>query len=143
MKRLLSAKSMRRRIRRLGVPWWRLAGNYCSTVFCRTRALRDDLVAGFDAGDYFLHVVGEHFSGDDCDALEFISARGHVDPIAIVQVEDRRSGHGGVRFFLLAAESGGDEHAGAHVAGIVDFDANFGGANIGIEDGADVADACR
>ena len=35
----------------------------------------------------------------------------------------------------------GDEHAGAQVAGIVDFDANFHGADIGIEHGADIADA--
>jgi len=27
-----------------------------------------------------------------------------------------------------------------HIAGIVDLDANFGGANIGIEDRADIAD---
>src|SRR5271155_575075 len=29
------------------VPWWRLAGNYCSTVFCRTRALVTTWSPGF------------------------------------------------------------------------------------------------
>ena len=74
------------------------------------------------------------------EALEFISAGRQVNPIAIVQVQDGRRWNGGVGFFLLTAESGGDEHSGAHIAGIVDLDANFGGANIGIEDRADVAD---
>ena len=100
----------------------------------------DDLVARFHARDYFLRVAGEHFSGDDGDALEFIAARGDIDPITIVQVEDCRSWDGRVRFFFLSAEGGGHEHAGAHVTGIVDLDTNFGGADIGIEDGADVAD---
>ena len=45
-----------------------------------------------------------------------------------------------MRFFLLTAESGSDEHAGAHIAGIVDLDAHFGGTDIRIENGADVAD---
>ena len=30
-----------------GIPWWRLAGNYCSTVFCRTRALETTWSPGF------------------------------------------------------------------------------------------------
>lgn len=100
----------------------------------------DDLIAGFHARDYFLRIAGEHFSSDDGDALEFISARGRIDPIAIVQVEDCRSWDRRMGFLLLSAESGGDEHAGAHVAGIVDLDTNFGGADRGIEDGTDVAD---
>ena len=101
----------------------------------------DDLIAGIDAGDYFLRVVGEHFSGDDGDAFEFFSARGDIHPITIVEVKNCRSWDGRVGFFFLAAERGGDEHSRAHIAGIVDLDANFGGADIGIEDGADVADA--
>src|SRR6202041_1426651 len=83
----------------------------------------DDLVAGFHARDYFLRVVGEHFSGDDGDALEFIAARGDIDPITTVQGEDCRSWDGGPG------------------AGIVDPDPNFRGADIGIEYCTDIANA--
>ena len=40
----------------------------------------------------------------------------------------------------LAVEGGPHEHAQPHHSGILNFDANLGGADVGIEDRADVAD---
>src|SRR5215510_11234253 len=49
-------------------------------------------------------------------------------------------GNGGTRFLFFRAKRGSDEHARTHEAVVADFDANLSRAQVGVEDGADVAD---
>ncbi len=58
-----------------------------------------------------------------------------------MKVQDGGGRHDAVGFGLAAAELGLDEHAEPHHPGILNFDANLGGTNIGIEDGSDIADS--
>src|SRR6202035_3334810 len=68
----------------------------------------------------------------------------HVDPITVVQMENRGGGHGCEAFFLLTVEGGVHEHAHAHQgSGIGYFHADFGRADVGIENRADVVDSSR
>src|SRR5579863_5045602 len=49
---------------------------------------------------------------------------------------------GGAGFALFSVEGGGGEHADAHDScGVGDFEADFGGAKVGIEDGENVVHA--
>jgi hypothetical protein len=70
---------------------------------------------------------------------EFRVGRGHVDPLAVVKMHDRGRRDGSMLFFRLASECGFDEHADAHKPRVPHFNANLGGANARIEDGADIA----
>ena len=45
-----------------------------------------------------------------------------------------------MRFLLLAVEGGGDEHADAHETRIPHFQPHLRGADVGVEDGPDIAD---
>ena len=44
------------------------------------QGVADDLIAGFYSGCNFLHVIGQHFAGDDWNTLEFISVRPERKP---------------------------------------------------------------
>src|SRR5208283_5331759 len=48
-----------------------------------------------------LHSAGERPPALHLDAPEFTPARGHIDPVAVVEVEDCRCRHGSVRLLLL------------------------------------------
>ena len=75
------------------------------------------------------------------DAAELAFAGRHVDPVAIVQMQDGAGGYLGVGLDGFAVNGRGGEHANTHEGvGIVDLNADFGGADLRIEDGADVAD---
>ena len=87
-------------------------------------------------------VPGEQLSNDDGDAPRFISARGGIDPITIVQVEDCRSWDGCMGFFFcprnVAVTDIQEKRTYPRDCGFLD--ANFGGADIRIEDRTDIAD---
>src|SRR5580692_9764170 len=74
----------------------------------------NDRLPGLDAGEYQLHLVGESGAGFYFDTAEFFVASGHVDPIAVVQVQNRGGGHDGNALFFLAVEGGVHVHAYAH-----------------------------
>jgi len=73
-------------------------------------------------------------------ALELSVAGRSEDPVAIMQMQHSSGRDDGVYFRLAAAEDGGDEHAELEDAWIGNFNTDLGGAQVGIEDGADVAD---
>ena len=64
-----------------------------------------------------------------------------VNPLAIVQMQNGSGGNGAPHFRLLPVKSGGDEHAHAHHSGVGDFEPNFCGAEIGIENRQNIIDA--
>ena len=57
-----------------------------------------------------------------------------------MQVQNRGGRHGRALFHGLAVERRGDEHAEPHQAGILHFQPDLGGANVGIDDRQNVAD---
>ena len=64
-----------------------------------------------------------------------------VNPLAIVQMQNGSGGNGSVRFRFFPVKGSGDEHAHAHDAGIGDFQSNFSGVKIGIEDRQNIIDS--
>ena len=65
--------------------------------------------------------------------------RRFIDPVAIVKVQHGCGRDGCVDVLLRAEEGGGGEHAEPQHAGILHFQANLGGAQVGIKDGPDIA----
>src|SRR5215472_11660145 len=81
--RLLSAKSTRPRITVL-------RSSLLDGVLHHER-VRDDALAWLYARHDFLHVVGAHWPADDFFPLKLAAiARGHIHPLSIVEMEDRR-----------------------------------------------------
>src|SRR5271167_2175101 len=109
-RRLPSAKSTTRRI------------IYCCTLLLhrvlQIERVRDHLIAGLDAGDDLLLLARQHVSGDHFQAFEMSRPQRRVNPLPVVQMQNRAGRNGGVRFRLLAVERGRDEHSDAHRAGI-------------------------
>src|SRR3984957_15435545 len=138
MKRLLSAKSIRPRID--SPPLRIVAAALLLHRILEDQGVANDLIARLQARFNFLDFVRQAGAGDDGNAAEFIACVRDVDPIAIVEVENRGGWNGSVRFLFLAFEGGGGEHSGTHFAFLFDFDADFGRAQCGIEDCSDVAD---
>src|SRR5215469_795992 len=64
----------------------------------------------------------------------------HIYPIPVVEVENGGGWDDCKNLRLLAVESGPDEHAETHHAGIVGFDSNLHGTYIGVERRRDVTD---
>jgi len=58
-----------------------------------------------------------------------------------VEVKNGVGGHHGVGFLGPPGEGGRGEHAQLEEAGVAHLDADLGGAQGGVENGADVADA--
>src|SRR5579862_1301160 len=128
-RRLLSAKSTTRRIIYL----------LLHRVLQYERA-RHHLITRLQPGDHFLHVPRQHLSRDYFLSLEMPLAQGGIDPVAIVQVQDRRGRNRHVRLRLLAVESGRHEHPNLHQPRVLDFNTHFRRADIGIEHGQNIVD---
>src|SRR5713226_768740 len=101
----------------------------------------NDLYAGFDPGNHFLHVSRKHLPFNHFHPSELFVGRRNVDPVAIVQMQNGGSRHSGMRFFFLPVKYSRDEHAHAHQTWIAHLDAHLGRAKRWIEDGKDVVDA--
>src|ERR1700727_1201496 len=89
MKRLFSAKSTSPRM--VSSPQER--SNQIALLLHRAlqdQRVADNLVARLYARNDFLHLVGEVHTGGDRDAMKFVFAGRHVDPIAVVQMQNRR-----------------------------------------------------
>src|ERR1035441_1398044 len=143
-KRLLSAKSTRARImvfsgqeKGAGFGNFLLTDRYYVFKDC---GIGYHLLGRLNARLDLLEVARQGIAADYLDTPELFVRRRHVDPVAVVQMEDGRCRHHRVHFLRQAAEGGGDEHAQAHHARIGDLDSNFGGADVRIEYGTDVAD---
>src|ERR1017187_3414070 len=130
-KRLLSAKSTRPRI---------IARSLLHCVL-QNEGVLDHALPRLNARPNLLHVAWEHGAAGHFHAPESPVFSGHVDPVAIVQMKDGGCGYQRMGFRLLSAEGGGDEHAESEEAGILDLEPHFGGAQVGIHDGAHVIDA--
>ena len=84
---------------------------------------------------------GKHAAAPHRHAAELAVACGDIDPVAVMQVQHRARRHLHMRLKSLAMNRGGGKHSHTHQrVGIVDLDAHLGGADLRIEDGADVAD---
>ena len=104
----------------------------------------DYLLAWLEAGENFLPVSIEHFSGVNLFALELVAACGEIDPVAIVEMENGIGRDLGVGLFGAAGEGRRAEHAEFEEARIRNFDTNFGSAKLRIEHRANVAHpACK
>src|ERR1700683_1355476 len=115
IRRLLSAKSTTRRIIYLLLH-----------RVLQIEGVRDHFIARLDAGNDFLLLAGQHGSGDHFHAFEMSVAQWEVDPLTIVQMQNRTGWDCGLGFRLLAVERGGDEHSDAHQAGILHLDTHLG-----------------
>src|ERR1017187_1209351 len=135
--RLLSAKSTSLRI--ICCPVWGVSRSLVDRALEDQRVLHE-LFARLDPRLDLLQVAGHEVSGDDFHAPKRPIGRRHVDPVAIVQVQDRRGRDDGARLRALAPECGRGEHAQAHDSRIGYLDANLCCAEIRIEDRSDVAD---
>ena len=87
-----------------------------------------------------IRVVRQQISADHFHAAKLLVGRGNEDEIAIVHVQDGGRRDDGVHLLGLTAEGGPHEHAQPHDSGILHFNSNLGGADIGIENRANVAD---
>src|SRR5260370_40194766 len=85
----------------------------------------DKLVAGPQSGNDFDHLVGQCIADGDFLAAEDASSVGHVNPLAVMQVQNSRRGNLGVLFHGRAVEGGGPEQPHAHQVGIVHFPSDF------------------
>src|ERR1035441_4583387 len=128
-KRLLSAKSTKPRI---------IARSLLLGVLQDEGVLHYAL-SGLNARAYLLHIDGKHISAGHCHPPELSGVRGHVHPVAIVQVQDRGSRNHRMHLALLAVEGGFDEHTEAHEPGVLHLQPDLGGAEIRVEGGTDVA----
>jgi len=88
----------------------------------------NDLLAGLEAGENFLPISIEHFSAWTSVRLNWLPPAGQINPIAIVEVENRIGRDNGVGFLGAASKGSGAEHAKLEEAGVGDFDAHFGSA---------------
>jgi hypothetical protein len=50
------------------------------------QSVLNHLCAGFNAGDYFLHIAREYLPGGHFDTPELLVARRYIDPIPVVQM---------------------------------------------------------
>src|SRR5579862_5458332 len=114
-KRLLSAKSTRPRI---------IVRSLSFGVLQHQRVLNDAL-PGLNACPDLLHVAGQHFAAAHFDALELSVLDRHVNPVAVVEMQNRTRRHHRVDFRLLAVESGLDKHTQAHESRVLYFQADF------------------
>ena len=80
-------------------------------------------------------------AGTNLDALELLPARGHEDPVAVMQVKHGIGRNHGMCLLGAAGKGRRGKHAQLEEAGIGNLDAHLGGADGGIEHRADVADA--
>ncbi len=63
-----------------------------------------------------------------------------VDPVAVMQMQDRRRWHGGMCLCGLAVESRRYEHPEAQETRILDFQTYLGGSKSGVQDLTDIDD---
>ena len=90
-----------------------------------------------------MHVAGKHATASHLHAPELLAAGGDVDPIAIVQMQDGGCGNRGMHVLFLAVERRSDKHPHTHQPGIGNLDAHLGGAQRGIQNRTDVANAAE
>ena len=76
-------------------------------------------------------------------ALELIPADRKKNPVAIMQMKNGLGGNHSMDLFGAAGKRSSGEHAQLQEAGIGDLNADLGGAQRGIENGANVADVAR
>src|SRR5262249_26867739 len=100
----------------------------------------DDLFAWLYPRNDFLHVSGQHVSSDDFDTFER-SVLCCVNPLAIVQVQDRRCGNDGALLEILAMKGGGHKHTEAKHAGVVELQPDLRSTKVRIQDRRNVADS--
>ena len=70
--------------------------HYWSTEFFEFQRIGHNLLAGSEAGGDLLLSIRDHGAPDHADSLELFVSRRHINPVPIVQVEDRGCRHGGV-----------------------------------------------
>src|SRR5215471_19302422 len=73
-----------------------------------------DSLAGADAANDFLHVAGKHLSRSDLHPPELPIFCGHVNPVAIVQMQYRSRRNRSALFRFLPMKGGSNKHAHAH-----------------------------
>src|ERR1700677_2134715 len=83
------------------------------------------LIAGLQTGDHLLQIVGKHASRNDFLTPEAAASERGVDPFAIVQVQNRGGGDGGVLFHSLTVERRRDEHSQPHKPRIFHLQTNL------------------
>ena len=71
----------------------------------------NDFVAGLDAGNDLLLVAGEHVSGNDFQALEAGVAEPSVNPLAVMEVQDRTGWQGRAHFRSFPVKRSAGKHA--------------------------------
>src|ERR1017187_4131584 len=130
-KRLLSAKSTRPRI---------IVRSLLLGVL-EDQGVLHHALPRLNARPNLLHVAGEHVSAGSFHAPELPVAGGNVDPVAVMKVQDRGSRNHGMHLTALAVEGGLDKHSEADEPRVLHFQPDLGGAEIGVEGRADVADA--
>src|SRR5476649_1261741 len=99
-KRLLSAKSTRRRI----------IGDYSRGSLgdgpIEKQRVRDDLLPRLYSGSHCLPIAGQRVSADDFNSSELLARRGHVDPVAVVHMQDGGGGNHDELIHGLRVEGG-------------------------------------
>src|ERR1017187_5407733 len=88
-----------------------------------------------------LHIAGKHLPAPPSHPPELPGVRGHVDPVAVMEVQDRGSRDHRMHLTLLAVERGLHKHSESEEPRVLDFQPNLGGAEIRVEGGTDIADA--
>src|ERR1035441_7264294 len=100
-KRLFSAKSTKPRIMGRSLPFGVL----------QDEGVLHHALARLNARANLLHIAGEHVSAGHFHAPELSVGGGHVDPIAVVEVQDGGSRNHGMHLSVLTVEGGFDKHA--------------------------------
>ena len=117
------------------------ANHYWSAVFCSASAFETTCWPTSMPESISCILPGKVVAASHWHAAELAVARGNVDPVAIVQVEHRSGGHLRVGLKGLAMDRRRGKHSYTHQRiGVFHLDAHLGGANLGIEDSANVAD---
>src|SRR6266852_4199290 len=99
------------------------------------------LYAGLDARDHFLHASRKRLPVHHFHAPELFVARGDIDPVAIVQMQDGGCRNEGMSFFFLDVKGRREKHTNAHQFWIANLDAHLCCAQRGIENGKHIVDA--
>src|SRR5208337_482056 len=86
-----------------------------------------------------LHAAWQGVSTGYHHSSESLFWRGHIHPVAVVEMQNGGCGHGSIYFIFLATEGCGDKHAHFHHARIPHLDPDFAGPEIRVEDRQDIA----
>src|SRR5579864_6104042 len=103
--------------------------------------VRYHALAGLDAGYNLLHISRKHITTNYLDTAELAVPVGLINPIAIVQVKNRRCRYYRAHLPGLTVECRRHKHADAQHPRVLNLQAYLGGPDGRIEDWADVVDA--